>query len=285
VYHRLDFWLGAWDVTDAKGAYQGTNVITPILGRCAVQEHWVEPGGHGGDSLFYVDRATAQWRQVWVTDVGPMKEKREVPGAPPGAVRFEGRDRTTLTPLADGTVRQLIEGAHGAWEGIYTRMPKACDVPESHQMDFWIGDWSAKVRARVAPDKEEWAEAPGSNHVTSIMNGCAVAESFTAVGSKPGTSWSGRSHSVWVSAAKQWRQTWVDDSGSYLAFTGGVQGADFVLVGEPKKDGSVMRMVFTGITKDHFTWRWEGSKDGQKTWRPMMTIDYARVGSPGAKSH
>src|SRR5437762_11742391 len=103
-YRELDFWLGTWDVTDPKGHYQGTNVIRPILGRCAVSEHWIEPGGHGGDSLFYVDRASGEWRQVWVTDVGPMKEKRQVGGAPAGSIRFEGPDRTTLTPLADGTV-------------------------------------------------------------------------------------------------------------------------------------------------------------------------------------
>ena len=43
---------------------------------------------------------------------------------------------------------------------------------------------------------------------------------FTAEG--PGQPWAGRSYSMWQPATGQWRQTWVDDSGSYLAFTGGL---------------------------------------------------------------
>jgi len=43
-----------------------------------------------------------------------------------------------------------------------------------------------------------------------------------------------------------------------------------------KADGRVMRMVFSGITREHLTWRWEASTDG-KTWKPMMTIAYTRI--------
>ena len=279
TYHALDFWLGTWDVTDPHGAYEGTNVIAPTLGHCAVEEHWVDARGHRGDSLFYVDRASGEWRQVWVTDEGPMKEKRQVGGAPSGGVRFEGPDRTTLVPLPGGTVRQVIEGSRGAWEGIYTRVPRQCDAPGNRQMDFWLGDWSVQVRTRTAPDSETWTAAVGSNHVTSVLNGCAIEERFVATGGPNGASWSGRSHSTWVPAEKRWRQTWVDDSGSYLAFTGGMQGGEFVLVGEPRPDGKVMRMVFGEIRPDHITWRWERSVDGQKTWRPMMIIEYARIGA------
>ncbi len=70
------------------------------------------------------------WKQVWVTDAGYAKEKELVSAAlPDGAVRFQGEvatrsggtvlDRTTLTPLPDGRVRQVIEISrdHGAtWQ-------------------------------------------------------------------------------------------------------------------------------------------------------------------------
>jgi len=280
TYHRLDFWLGAWDVSDPSGAYQGTNVIDRTLGGCAISEDWVDARGHRGASLFYVDRTSGDWRQLWVTDEGPSKEKHEVAPSGTGTIVFEGaRDRTTLAPSGDGKVRQVIASLDGraSWTGIYTRQPKSCDTPEHHQMDFWLGDWSVAVRSRVAPDKDEWATTTGSNHVTSILNGCAIEEHFTAQGAQgPGT-WSGRSHSVWVAAENRWRQTWVDDSGGYLAFTGGMQGPDMVLVGEPGPSGRVMRMVFTNIAHDRLAWRWEASTDGQRTWKPMMTIDYARM--------
>ena len=122
AFHRLDFWLGDWEVVEAKtGAKAGTNHIEKILRGCAVLENWTEADGSGeGKSLFYYNPATGAWKQVWVTDAGFAKEKQLVPAdLPAGAVRFQGEvalpgsgtvlDRTTLTPLADGRVRQLIE--------------------------------------------------------------------------------------------------------------------------------------------------------------------------------
>ncbi len=279
VYHRLDFWLGSWDVTDEKGRYEGTNVITPILGGCAVEERWVDGKGHLGQSLFYVDRASGRWRQVWVTDEGPAKEKSEQPGAPKGGLRFAGAiDRTTLTPEADGTVKQLIEGKSGSWTGLYKRIPNACSAAEYRQFDFWIGDWSVKVESRVAADEDRWTTETGSNHVTSLLNGCAIEEQFTATGGTNGFTWSGKSFSTWSAPEKRWRQTWVDDSGNYLAFTGGVVNGEMILNGEPRPNGRTMRMVFFNIGKDHISWRWEATKDG-KTWRPMMKIEYTRLGA------
>src|SRR5215470_10812296 len=119
-YHRLDFWLGEWDVKDAHGALLGTNVVSRTLRGCAIEEKWTDAEGHGGQSLFYFDRGLGLWKQVWVTEEGSFKEKREVPGS--AVVVFSGeRDRTTLEPLDGGRVRQRIE-AHrggGSWEGIY----------------------------------------------------------------------------------------------------------------------------------------------------------------------
>ncbi|HVY45759.1 MAG TPA: hypothetical protein VHB21_07760, partial [Minicystis sp.] len=122
AYHRLDFWIGAWDVTAPSGTYEGTNVIERALGGCAVAEHWIDARGHRGESLFYVDRATGAWRQLWVTDEGASKDKREVPAATRGDVAFEGaRDRTTLSPIEAGKVRQTIVSLDGraSWTGVY----------------------------------------------------------------------------------------------------------------------------------------------------------------------
>jgi hypothetical protein len=120
-FHRLDFWLGSWHVYDAaSGRLDGTNRVEKILRGCAVLENWAEADASGeGKSLFYYNPVTRIWRQVWVTDTGTSKEKQLVAGAPEGSVRFQGEvarpggvtvlDRTTLTPLPDGRVRQTIE--------------------------------------------------------------------------------------------------------------------------------------------------------------------------------
>jgi hypothetical protein len=117
-YRLLDFWLGSWEVKEGD-ELAGTNAIDSILDGCAVVERWHGADGHDGQSLFYRELASGEWRQVWVTDAGPMKEKRLVKDFPSPGIRFAGEirrksgelvhDRTTLTPLPDGSVRQVIE--------------------------------------------------------------------------------------------------------------------------------------------------------------------------------
>ena len=139
VAHRLDFWIGTWDVRNPAGGREGHNVIERVLGGCAILEHWTDADGSAGKSLFYLDGLGGRWKQVWVTDGGSFKEKAEVTGFE-GGVRFQGeiplrdgrriQDRTTLSVLPDGRVRQVIEqSADGgktwrAWEGLYSKQEK-----------------------------------------------------------------------------------------------------------------------------------------------------------------
>lgn len=139
-FHRLDFWLGDWKVVDPAGASQGTNRIEKVLDGCAILEHWTGAEGGRGMSLFYFNALNRTWKQVWITSratvPGTLKEKQLVEELPGGGVRFQGVvvltdgrtiiDRTTLTPLEDGRVRQVIEwsrdgGVHWneAFHGIY----------------------------------------------------------------------------------------------------------------------------------------------------------------------
>lgn len=121
-FAELDFWLGEWVVRVGEQEV-GRNRIEKVLGGCAVEEHWTGAGGQRGQSLFYFVPALEEWRQVWVTETatgtGGVKEKRLVERLAGGGVRFQGEvpvagggsylDRTTLTPLDGGRVRQHIE--------------------------------------------------------------------------------------------------------------------------------------------------------------------------------
>lgn len=119
----LDFWLGEWIVTSADGAARyGENSITMAAEGCAVFERWRGATGGEGYSLFAFDAREREWTQTWVTGdtgkPGGLKRKRMI-AAGDGAATFEGEiisdagapylDRTTLTALDDGRVRQLIE--------------------------------------------------------------------------------------------------------------------------------------------------------------------------------
>lgn len=141
VFGWLDFWVGEWRVR-VGDQYVGTNRVAKILRGCAVTEEWRDARGNEGRSVFYVSPDSGLWRQVWVTDTalapGGVKEKRLIARLPGGAVRFQGEistgdalvlDRTTLTPLGDDRVRQLIERStdgggiwQAAFDAIYERV-------------------------------------------------------------------------------------------------------------------------------------------------------------------
>jgi hypothetical protein len=153
----------------------------------------------------------------------------------------------------------------------------ACNTPEHRQFDFWIGDWDVRVRARTAPDKEDWGEAKGTQHIEALLGGCAIAEHFAADG--PPAPWAGKSYSAFQPKLGKWRQTWVDDQGSYIALTGGVEAGVMTLYGEPRtaNDKTIqMRMVFQNVTKSSLHWEWQRTEDNWATSVAMMTIDYRR---------
>ncbi len=122
AFQLLDFWLGEWDVF-IQNRHVGTNSIKKILNGCAIHEYWTDARSQQGHGLFYYQKATELWKHIWITENaterGGVKEKQLVGIMDDGSVQFQGEiplnglksylDRTTLTPLPDGHVRQLIE--------------------------------------------------------------------------------------------------------------------------------------------------------------------------------
>jgi hypothetical protein len=143
-----------------------------------------------------------------------------------------------------------------------------CASPEARQLDFWLGEWELT-----------WEGGSGTNHITRLFDDCAVEENFA--GEMPWGTFHGRSLSVYDARRGVWRQTWVDNQGSYLAFEGGL-GEDGIvrLLGEPgvAPDGRavVQRMSWTEVTEDSLVWRWERSFDEGETWEATWVIDYER---------
>ncbi len=122
LYQELDFWVGNWEVLDTAGTVIGSNLIGKTMADCAIIENWSSVEGIKGMSLFYVDNTIGNWKQVWVTETakapGGTKEKMLMEKWPDGSLVFQGQypykegtmhDRTVLTPLADGTVQQVIQ--------------------------------------------------------------------------------------------------------------------------------------------------------------------------------
>lgn len=88
-----------------------------------------------------------------------------------------------------------------------------CDSAESKQLDFWVGEWDLGY-------VEDGKSGKSRNRITKTLDGCAILEEFSGA---PGSKLDGRSYSTFDRLTRRWKQTWVDNTGSYLDFTGGMR--------------------------------------------------------------
>jgi hypothetical protein len=147
VAKSLDFWVGDWQVS-VGSQFAGHDLVTPILSGCAIVEDWTDADGSHGQSLFAYDARKDYWTQTWVTDrtnmPGGIKYKRlqaHGPGTTTFAGEIEGQsgaifyDRTILTAMPDGSVRQQIQVSRDgiSWrtgfDAIYRRTASATRKP------------------------------------------------------------------------------------------------------------------------------------------------------------
>ena len=149
------------------------------------------------------------------------------------------------------------------------------DARPERNLDFWVGEWELTGRQRVSPDKGEWREMRATNSIRAILNGRVIEEQFSMNG------FQGRSLSVYEARSKQWKQTWVDDQGSYLDFTGGWRDGKMTFSRKAVVNGQTVtqRMVFHDIEWDSLVWDWEASRDKGKTWRLLWRLNYKRKGT------
>ena len=147
--------------------------------------------------------------------------------------------------------------------------PPGCDTPQHHEMDFWLGDWDAEY-------VQNGVKAKSRNRISRTLGGCVILEEFSGA---PGIALEGRSWSVYDRAAGQWKQTWVDDSGAYLDFTGSVVDGNRVFARQFQRQGRTIqqRMVFRDVKPEAFKWLWQNSNDGGATWNTTWEIDYRRL--------
>ena len=136
--------------------------------------------------------------------------------------------------------------------------------PETAQFDFWLGEWDAA-----------WGNGlHGVNRISKRWDR-VIVEEFDG---KPDMPLEGHSVSAYDVNAKQWKQTWVDNEGGYLDFSGGFADGKMTLGRSFQRDGKTIqqRMVWYDITADAFSWNWERSLDAGKSWEVMWKIAYTR---------
>jgi hypothetical protein len=146
-----------------------------------------------------------------------------------------------------------------------------CTATQQKQFDFWVGEWEA-----TWPGQNGSPAGHGANSITRVLDGCVVQESF--VGQPP---FRGTSLSLFDVKTGKWKQTWVDNQGSYLDFVGEFKDGQMILQREatgPDGKPFLQRMVWKNIAANEFDWSWEASHDAGKTWQVQWPIHYKRKG-------
>ena len=121
----------------------------------------------------------------------------------------------------------------GEWQGGGHR--------RAEDLDFWLGTWDCS-----------WDGGSGRNTVTRELGGHVVVERFEAFGAD---AFDGLSVQRPDPVTGGWRQTWVDSTGSYWAFLGGLRSDGTFVLGTPDRvdaDRLHKRMIFSEIGPDGF---------------------------------
>ena len=149
--------------------------------------------------------------------------------------------------------------------------PNPCAAAQQKQFDFWVGEWDL-----TWPGQSAGEVGHGTNSVRRMLDGCVVQENFSGQDSMP---LRGMSVSTFDGNAGNWKQTWVDNQGGYLDFSGEFKDGQMILQREAVGKGgakTLQRMVWKNITSNEFDWSWEASQDGGKTWQVNWPIHYKR---------
>ncbi len=139
-----------------------------------------------------------------------------------------------------------------------------CSEAAYHQFDFWLGEWNV-LRAGDESGDEAY------NSITPIMQGCALQERYHT-----SSGYSGESLNWYDPELMQWRQTWVDVSGTVLQLSGGLNAeGQMVLSGNNRRDERdkplLDRITWTPYEDGTVVQQWDISRDNGATWERIFS--------------
>jgi hypothetical protein len=147
--------------------------------------------------------------------------------------------------------------------------PSPCPAAESHQFDFWIGDWEVRDMGALA----------GHNSIRPILDGCVLQESWSGVSGSAGSSLN-----FYDPQRRHWRQLWVWREGTTLELEGDFRDGKMVLEGDSiGRNGEKQRNRISwssnadGSVRQH----WQISRDGGATWKTEFDGEYRRMPKAG----
>ena len=165
----------------------------------------------------------------------------------------------------------LLAAAQTATPPAPAPAPPACATPQFRQFDFWVGAWD------VYPTGTDRLVA--HSLIERRYNGCAIRENWMPLRGQGGGSFS-----AWRPETGHWRQTWVDSSGAWVEFTGGMEGNAMVLTGPwagaaNGQDG-IVRMRYSRDANGSVRQHGQVSTDNGATWTDSFDFTYRPAATP-----
>ena len=138
------------------------------------------------------------------------------------------------------------------------------DDPLHRQLDFWVGEWDVH---------NEKGEDVGKSHIQRILGGCVILEEWTGA-----RGYTGKSFNFVDPVSGKWRQTWVDDRGGKIEFTGSLEGKDMIYFADANEGGKEFRrrLTFFNLGPDRVRQFSERTYDGGTTWHTEYDFVYDR---------
>lgn len=159
----------------------------------------------------------------------------------------------------DGRFQEVLLRLRG------TDLTKLASLPAAHHFDFYVGEWSMWNGDQVEKQLS----------VKSALDGHGISVNST----DPRTGESvAMSTFVYDPAKDVWRQAWISREGLVITLEGGLDGDAIVLemTAQNGAPASGARSVFSDIRADGFTYQWQESKDGGKSWETVATRTFTR---------
>ncbi len=151
-----------------------------------------------------------------------------------------------------------------------------CWHAEFEAFSFLLGEWVVQAEDRAGDGKWETTEA--RCWITRDFKGCALQERY--VGKRANDRFEGRGVYGFNSVNGKLQHMWIDDEhGMLTTYEGGKVGDtivldyNMVLRGQP----TILRDVYSGITKDAFRIESSRSNDGGKTWDVTSKLAFTRA--------
>ncbi|MCB0713000.1 MAG: tetratricopeptide repeat protein [Ignavibacteriae bacterium] len=135
--------------------------------------------------------------------------------------------------------------------------------PHARELDFWVGDWNVYDRG---------GNLAGTNNVQNILGDCVIYENWAGT-----IGGSGKSFNTYDPTTQKWQQTWVDDRGNTVVYSGEVvEGAMVFSNAQTDSNGvtTETQMILTPMEDGKVNQKSQTSTDAGKTWNLSWELTY-----------